>query len=183
MTGLLDNIERRSPPTTTRHEPWLLDGDLAEAIRLANEQRALATREQDEQAIAEILRESLKKVYGDSIEEPREPSTRTTRQYIAEFAAFARYCLLQHALPEFDPPRSLPAKGPLVASYLHRLASDGAHSTKLRRASAAISRAHRLAQLPDPTSDVLVAGVLRAARAKAPARKKKLRKRNGAKHH
>ena len=183
MTGLLDNIERRSTTTTTRYAPLLLDGDLAEAIKLANEQRTLATREQDEQAIAALLRESLKGIYGDSIEEPKEPADVTKRRYIAEFASFARFALLQHSLPEFDPPRSLPAKAELVASYLHSLASSGARSPKLRCVSAAISRAHRLAQLPDPCDDVLVAGVLRAARQKAQPKKKRRRKTNGARHH
>ena len=178
MTGLLDQ-----PPTLTgaaRSVP-LVDPDIAEAVNIANEKWELERREQDEQAIAALLRETLKKVYGDTIEEPREPSAWTRARYISEFSKFALWCLSQHLLPFLDPPRSLPAKPELVASYLHHLATSGAHS-KLRSVSAAISRAHRLAQLPDPTSDVLVAGVLRAARAAAPARKKKRKKTNG-RHH
>ena len=115
-------------------------------------------------------------------EEPREPSAWTRARYISEFSKFALWCLSQHLLPFLDPPRSLPAKPELVASYLHHLATSGAHS-KLRSVSAAISRAHRLAQLPDPCDDALVSGVLRAARQKAQPKKRRRRKTNGARHH
>ena len=180
MTGLLDR-----PPALTgaARSVSLLDPDMTEAFTIAREKWELDRREQDEAAIAEILRESLKKIYGDVIEEPKEPADTTKRRYISEFAAFARFALLQHALPHFDPPRSLPARPELVASYLHSLISGGAHSTRLRSASAAISRAHRLAQLPDPTCDVLVAGVLRAARQKAQPKKRRRRKKANGVHH
>ena len=180
MTGLLDNVER--PSTTTRRGPLPVDGDLAEAVSVANDKWELERREQDEAAIADILRESLKKIYGPHIEEPKEPSAWTRARYISEFSKFALWCLSQHLMPFLDPPRSLPAKPELVASYLHHLATSGAHS-KLRSVSAAISRAHRLAQLPDPCEDSLVSGVLRAARQKAPPKKKRRRKANGARHH
>ena len=180
-TGLLDQ-----PTTTTRRNTdplLLLEGDLGEAIKLANEKWAMEARARDEEEIAADVRRSLEAIYSDHIEARRERSPKTIAYYVQAFSSFALWCVAQHALPNIEGPRSLPARSETVAAYLHALLESGKSSGQLRVASAAIQRAHRLAGHADPTADPMVAGVLRAARAKAPARKKKPRKRNGVSRH
>lgn len=141
-----------------------LDPDFSATIAAGNEALERERRSQDEADVAAILREALIETYGEFIQEPKELARNSVISYTKAFAEFAKYCKAQACPPEIEAPRSLPARPELVAAYLHSLIQSGAKVDSLRVASAAIRRAHRLKGLADPCDDVLVAGILRAAR-------------------
>ena len=72
--------QHRAPldQTTTRYAPLLLDGDLAEAISSPMNSGHWQLVSKTNRQSLHILRESLKGIYGDSIEEPKEPADVTS---------------------------------------------------------------------------------------------------------
>lgn len=100
----------------------------------------------------------------------RAKSARTVRAYASDWRDFTTWCSSRHL-------QALPAEDQTVALYLTDLAGHGVKASTLARRQVAISQAHKLEDLPTPTTSSIVrrvyAGIRRthgtAQQGKAPA--------------
>jgi hypothetical protein len=109
-------------------------------------------------AMIDAIENKLQPILGEAIFQEisnRKLSRETLRLYKSEMKQFRAYC----AEHDFE---TLPAHPWVIASYLVTRFEAGAKH--LSRMNAAIATTHKLADLPDPTSDPAVRAVLRLAR-------------------
>jgi hypothetical protein len=144
-TGILsgvhdsDEIDRRAEEDRRKE---------AAAAKLAAEQEAATNR--IENALTALLRDELAAELAT-----HKLSAETLRAYKNDFQRF-KNCCAEWKLP------CLPASAQVVAAWLGEECPRGlAH---VNRCKAAISAAHRAADLPDPTDDLLVRAVIRMVR-------------------
>jgi hypothetical protein len=120
----------------------------AAAAKLAAEQEAATNR--IENTLTALLRDELAAELA-----AHKLSAETLRAYKSDFQRF-KNCSAEWKLP------CLPASAQVVAAWLGEEGPRGlAH---VNRCKAAISAAHRAADLPDPTDDLLVRAVIRMIR-------------------
>jgi hypothetical protein len=138
-----------------------LDGDdFNELVALirggAAAQREKADRDMID-ACDRFLRDRLEPMYAPAITAKLKSGTRTRTIYKSTFRGFVDYCAYLGVPP-------LPAKAGIIAGYLDELLVEkGADVARLRREVAAIGFAHRAMDLDDPTSDPLIAAMVRTA--------------------
>jgi hypothetical protein len=96
------------------------------------------------------LREILDSILAPELEELSQHAPSTRKSYLSDCKRFKRFCDAADA-------SFRPAAPEIVAHFLLAEANKG----DLHRICAAIGYAHRLAGLPDPTSDVIVRAAVR----------------------
>jgi hypothetical protein len=123
------------------------------AAQLAADQERAVNKIED--ALTSWLRTEL----GEEIAARKRLSPETLRTYKSDFGRFKK-CCAEWKLP------CLPASAQIVAAWLGEEGHRGlAH---VLRCKAAVSAAHRAADLPDPTDDLLVRAVIRMVRQDKP---------------
>jgi folylpolyglutamate synthase/dihydropteroate synthase len=135
-----------------------LDYDAIEKRQAAERalQQAAAEREADQEATQHAIEAVMVDYLRDQISEElaeQKPSA-TDKRARADFLRFKAYCAW------LDVPH-LPASPPSVAAFLTSEIRHG--RPHMRRCIKAISSTHHKADLPDPTSDLLVRALLRLA--------------------
>jgi hypothetical protein len=127
------------------------------AAQLAADQEAAVNKIED--ALTSWLRTEL----AEEIAARKRLSPETLRTYKSDFQRFKR-CCAEWKLP------CLPAPAQIVAAWLGEEGHRGlAH---VLRCKAAVSAAHRAADLPDPTDDLLVRAVVRMVKQDKPPQAK-----------
>ncbi len=83
----------------------------------------------------------------------------TRRVYCWQLTKFMKWCAANRLSP-------LPAVPTTVAGYVSSLADEGLSHSTVRQALAALSLAHKMAELPTPTTDILVKKAVKGFRRK-----------------
>ena len=133
------------------------DAETAETYRLI-ELGAKAERDQTESDYLEQdLRERLWHKYQEHMDALDKHAPSTLKRYVRLMEEWAKSCADAGLNP-------LPATPGMVATYLDHKLSNGASPETIRAIAAAISCAHEAYELRDPTTALLVRGIVRAAR-------------------
>ena len=146
-SGLLGDCK-----TTDEPRPFVPDAESAELHHLL-EVGAKAERDSE---LDKFARDRLCNRYKEHIDELGRIAPKTFEKYLRVFGAFASEC-------DEAGVSCLPATPGAVATYLDHKLSNGASAETIRVITAAIARAHLVSEFPDPTTDPLVRGIVRAS--------------------
>jgi hypothetical protein len=143
----LDEIERRAEEERRQEL-------VAEELEAAAEARRAEQRDLENQLEALMLN-YLREEIAEELGSRKKPSAGLNKRSREDFKRFREHCA------KLDLPH-LPASPPTVAAFLTSELDKG--RPHLRRLIKLISATHKLADLNDPTSDLLIRALLRLAR-------------------
>lgn len=146
--------------TTERRHDTLSDSEffkrVEEGDQLIRERDAKLEREHFIQEMCDLIRPVLAKELQTEIAEVTDkPNQATIQLYQADLRRFKQFCDVGD-LPVF------PAEPEMIAHFLFQMSEDGSTASVINRCVAAISYAHRIKKLYDPTEDVLVRAAVRS---------------------
>lgn len=151
--GLLGDCQPSGEPVTE----FVADAESEELYRLIE---APAKAERDRAATEDLdqfMRGRLWQKYQEHIEALDKLEPATLAKYQKVFAEFAESCAEAGV-------SCLPATPGAIATYLDHKLSNGASAETIRCIAAAIAVAHEAFEYRDPTTALLVRGIVRAAR-------------------
>jgi hypothetical protein len=146
------DVDVAQPVPTMSHDDF--ENMLCIIDRLNRKMSAESAEKREAQMLRPELEFILNQALDDEILERSWISDETEKNYKADIRRFREWCMVERW-------SDLPALPEVVAFFLIFLASDGATMDVLRRHVAAISWAHRMKELYDPTGDIAVKAAIR----------------------